>query len=292
MSITDVEYPTEFGALDATVTEDGSQLSAYELRTMGRDCNRLNAKGGPVLRLDFDSSTDGAELTERSLAGFAAPTWVQMAPGPILVQKRSQAVQYDVQITMNGESGEVFEVMVTTRGSPFDPGATNSAANVKEINGSGSMASTQLDSVIAGPGLVDELAFYIRGHRTTSLMDVTPPGDDFGGSNTGTIEHIHNGELHAVALGPGWNVSTGAGDAADEGGHCVEITEGAPSGSPPTNVIMGPRLITVVQEGDHLRYWPPEPHELEAACRGQTFSIYRLPVYSVADVVVVGKELT
>ena len=286
MSITDVEYPTEFGALDATVTEDGSQLDAYTLRTMGRNSNRLVAKGGPVLQLDWDTSTDGAELTERSLAGFAAPTWVQMAPGPILVQKRSQVVQYDCYFTMNVESGEDIEIMVTSRGMPFDPGASNSAANVKEINGSGSMASTQIDSVIAGPGLVDELAFYIRGYRTATLMDIAPPGDDFGGANTGTVEHITRGELHDGTAGPGWNVSSGAGDSADEGGHCIEIVD---SGG---GIQMGPRLVTAVPEADHIKFWPPDSSEREDSMKGHTYNIYRLPTYSVGGIVVVGMELT
>ena len=117
MSILDLEIATQFGALDTDALTDGGALHAHALRQLAMSSHRLAERGGPMVQLMWDSSTDVAESETigGALLGYAVgQSWIPLYVGPVGYPKKPNARTATAKILLEYANGSDVFVCVQT----------------------------------------------------------------------------------------------------------------------------------------------------------------------------------
>ena len=193
MSILDLEIATQFGALDTDALTDGGALHAHALRQLAMSSHRLAERGGPMVQLMWDSSTDVAESETigGALLGYAVgQSWIPLYVGPVAYPKKPNARTATAKILLEYANGS--DVFVCVQTSQADLTSDLSAPNVIKCRGTGSLETYTLEDIPMGTGAAEPLAFWIRPADAGDLMDTAT----YGSPNTGSPEQVSTTGMH------------------------------------------------------------------------------------------------
>jgi len=237
VSILDLEIATQFGALDTDALTDGGALHAHALRQLAMSSHRLAERGGPMVQLMWDSSTDVAESETigGALLGYAVgQSWIPLYVGPVAYPKKPNARTATAKIMLEYANGS--DVFVCVQTSQADLTSDLSALNVIKCRGTGSLETYTLEDIPMGTGSAEPLAFWIRPADAGDLMDTAT----YGSPNTGTPELVQAvGMLDNDAT---WN-TTSSGSAQLGGSNYSVVFLDADTSYP----LIRPRRIAWVQ---------------------------------------------
>ena len=289
MSIYTRQAASLYGALDSAAASaalsDGTAASAHVLRELARSSNRLAERGGPLLNLIWDASTDGATaetggaLSGRSTWGW----WSRLVPGPIVCPKKGSLTAATLRVHAVVEGTQSINIQIGTAARPFSPAARPGDDNVITCTGDGGTNIDRFEKVAIplGRGALEPITLDIMGDAKTALASEAT----FGANNSGTVDFAGT---HVITdASSSWNVAPAASRLDYQGRHCIAFFHTVSS-----SLITYPRRVVYVQDGDNLVISPPLTAAETQLCTGANYEIRELPTWRIASIAIYTEDLT
>lgn len=301
MSIFDYEIFSTYGALDSDVFVDsevggtgllGQPYSAYTLRTMAMDHNRLLTKPELLFNLVWPVTThiqaaDGE--TAETFGGIGVSAWKQIHPSiPVFKKPGHTLLNFRLTIRLSVRGDTLADctlfVQVCTGALPFSSSASTSADNVVAItqNETDGFVDVSIDNIPMLAGSRDEITIYVSGDITTE----TPSTGTYGSPASGTLDQAGDFiQDNAIFDGDAtWNITNSSNRTLATEGYVLVFTDAAGNELVPPRNIISIQNFNLAATGRLMMFDPPlTPSELVLVQSTQTYSIFAVPNFWIAN---------